>query len=305
MIKLMQGDCLERMNDIDDGSIDMILADPPYGTVKGMILKGQNETTVAWDSTIDHTLMLEQCNRVLRKNGALILFSQDPYTAKLTNDVHGNLPFSYRLTWLKDHFANPLSANKVPVNYTEDLCVFFKKYDDLLQHPLRKYAEKIMLFIGMNLKEINKGLGHRRSEHFFYIDSVQFGLCTEETYNELIEKYNIKQCKEFMIYSAMEIINHRFNRTFNLSDDEKYKSNVFEYKKDYMGLHPTQKPVALIEDLIETYTNEDDTVLDFTMGSGTTGVACKNLNRDFIGIELDVEYFRTASERITGDPCFF
>jgi site-specific DNA-methyltransferase (adenine-specific) len=85
---------------------------------------------------------------------------------------------------------------------------------------------------------------------------------------------------------------------FNLPKGKKYKSNVLEYKKDYTGLHPTQKPIALMEDLIRTYTNEGQLVLDFTMGSGTTGVACKNLNRRFIGIELDKDYFEIAQKRI-------
>lgn len=299
MIKLMQGDCLERMKEIPDGSVDMILTDPPFGTVKGMVLKGQTKDTVRWDVCIDHKEMLSECNRVLRTNGALALFSQDPYTGKLMTEQHGNLPFSYRLTWLKDHFASPLSAKKAPVNYTEDICVFFKKYDQLNQHPLRVYANDIMRFLGMTLKEINADLGHRRAEHFFYIESTQFGLCTEATYNELIEKYNIDRLDSFITYRDMEAINRRFSRRFNLPKGAKYKSNVLEYKKDYTGLHPTQKPVALMEDLIRTYTNKGDTVLDFTMGSGTTMVAAKNLNRRGIGIELDETYFRIAQERIS------
>jgi site-specific DNA-methyltransferase (adenine-specific) len=96
-------------------------------------------------------------------------------------------------------------------------------------------------------------------------------------------------------------INRRFNRRFNLPEGKKYKSNVLEYKKDYTGHHPTQKPVLLMEDLIKTYTNEAETVLDFTMGSGTTGVAAKNLNRSFIGIELDETYFEIAKQRISVD----
>lgn len=298
MINLMQGDCLERMKEIPDGSIDMILTDPPYGTVKGLGdgnvshgMKGQTH----WDKTIDHNKMLSECNRVLRTNGALILFSQDPYTAKLTTDTHGNLPFSYRLTWLKDHFANSLIAKKAPVNYTEDICVFFKKYDTLNQHPLREYSRRLMLENNTGLKKVNEDLGHRRFEHFAYTDSTQFGLCTEKTYNEFLGFYNVK---DFMPYSKMVEIDRRFARRFNLPDGKKYKSNVLEYKKDYTGFHPTQKPVALLGDLIKTYTNENETVLDFTMGSGSTGVAAKNLNRNFIGIELDENYFNIAKKRI-------
>lgn len=303
MIKLMQGDCLERMKEIPDGSVDMVLTDPPYGTMKGI-----NETYVgygrknhdghAWDERIDHGAMLDECNRVLRPNGSLVLFSQDPYTGKLMTEQHGNLPFSYRLTWLKNDFANALIAKKAPVNYTEDICVFFKKYDTLNQHPLRKYSMKIMKHIGKGLKEINADLGHRRAEHFFYVDSTQFGLCVEKTYRELVELYKIDQLQDFMTYREMYEIDRCFSRRFNLPEGEKYKSNVLQYKKDYTGLHPTQKPVALMVDLVKTYTNEGDTVLDFTMGSGSTGVACVNTGRKFIGIELDLDYFNIALERI-------
>lgn len=298
-IRLMQGDCLERMKEIEGGSVDMILTDPPYG-----IMQGYGEGVgccdkYSWDTIIDHLPMLEQCNRVLRTNGAMALFSQDPYTAKLITDTHGNLPFSYRVTWLKDHFANSLIAKKAPVNYTEDICFFFKKYDTLAQHPLRVYAKDIMFFLGMNLKEINADLGHRKAEHFFYVDSTQFGLCTEATYSELIAKYGIYKMDGFKEYAELEEVNRRFSRRFNLPEGKKYKSNVLEYKKDYSGLHPTQKPVSLMEDLIRTYTNEGDTVLDFAMGSGTTGAACANLGRDFIGIELDAEYFEIARDRIS------
>ncbi len=107
---------------------------------------------------------------------------------------------------------------------------------------------------------------------------------------------------KFETYEQLIIIDNAFRGTFkkifNLPDGKKYKSNVLEYKKDYTGHHPTQKPVLLLEDLIKTYTNENQTVLDFTMGSGSTGVACKNLNRNFIGIELDQNYFDIAKQRI-------
>jgi site-specific DNA-methyltransferase (adenine-specific) len=246
--------------------------------------------------------MLEQCNRVLRTNGALILFAQEPYTSKLITEAHGNLPFSYRMVWLKNHFANSLITNKAPVSYTEDVCVFFKKYDTLAQHPLRDYSRKFIKHIGHNLKQINEALGHRRSEHFFYVESTQFGLCTEKTYQELCDRYEIRSQPWFVEFNELKEKDDEFKasvaRTFNLPDGKKFKSNVLEYRKDYTGLHPTQKPVALMEDLIRTYTNEGETVLDFTMGSGTTGVAAKNLGRNFIGIELDQGYFDIAVKRI-------
>jgi len=292
-MKLIQGDCLEEMKNIPDGSVDMVLTDPPYGTIKNAPSTWDSSKT-AWDTPVEHEAMLGECNRVLRTNGSLLLFSQEPYTSKLVTDTHGNLPFSYRLNWLKNDFANALLAKKAPVNYIEDICVFFKKYDTLNQHPLREYSRRIMEHVGRNLKQINTDLRHRRAEHFFYVDSTQFGLCTEDTYLQIISFYSLESLDWVLPFKELE----KINRHLNLPEGKKYKSNVLEYKKDYTGHHPTQKPVLLMEDLIKTYTNEGETVLDFTMGSGTTGVACKNLNRDFIGIELDKEYFEIAQKRI-------
>lgn len=302
MINLMQGDCLEQMKEIPSGSVDMILTDPPYGTVRNAGLDGWENKKTDWDVCIDHDRMLEECNRILRTNGALVLFCQDPYTAKLMTETHGNLPFSYRMTWLKDHFANSLIAKKAPVNYTEDICVFFKKYDTLAQHPLRNCVKSIVDHIGKTKKTIFSEMGHQGVCHFFRYETDQFGLCTEKTYNELIDMYGIDKLEDFKPYSELVEIDstfkRTFKRTFNLPEGKKYKSNVLSYKKDYSGFHPTQKPVALLEDLIKTYTNEGNTVLDFTCGSGSTGVAAKNLNRKFIGIELDENYFNIAKERI-------
>lgn len=302
MIELLHGDCLEEMPKIEAGSVDLILTDPPYGTLKGAELKGWNKDRTAWDTVIDQDSMMEECNRILRTNGALILFSQEPYTGALTTNTHGNLPFAYRYTWVKDNAGNILMANKSPVNYTEDVCVFFKKYDTLSQHPLREYAERIKKYIGLDKKQIFEEIGNQGVCHFYRTDSTQFGLCTEKTYSELIEKYQINAMPDFMSFSELEEIDkafsRTFSRTFNLHNGHRYKSNILKCMKDYTGWHPTQKPVGLMEDLIRTYTNEGDTVLDFTMGSGSTGVAAHNLNRDFIGIEKEREYFDIAEMRI-------
>ena len=308
----MQGDCLELMKTIPDGSVDMILTDPPYGTMNTD--GGRRLGINGWDSALDKEKMWHEINRVLRVNGACLLFAQQPYTTTLINECHNNTPFSYCLTWKKDSFANALGCNKAPVNYTEDICVFFKKHtkhDFKGTHPLRPYFADVLEFIGKSLKQINTELGHRRAEHCFYINSTQFGLCTEATYNEIIEQYSINKMQGFRQYKDLEEVNAVYRadliermtdqapKVFNLHDGKKYKSNILEYKKDYSGLHPTQKPVALLEDLIKTYSNIGDMVLDFTMGSGSTGVAAKNTNRKFIGIELDEKYFEIAKERIS------
>ena len=298
-MKLLQGDCLEVMKDIPDGSVDLILCDLPYGTMKGAGLDGWRNQTTYWDIQLDINKMFFEYERVLRENGTIILFSQEPYTSKLRTYKKDNIEFAYPLIWKKDHFANPLFSKKAPVSYFEDLSVFYKKYDTLGLNPLRQYSRNLLEFLNMeSCKDINKKLNHRKAEHFFYWDTNQFKLCTEETYNEMIEKLKIDKWEKFKSYNELKTINKKYERVFNLSTDTKTKSNILEYKKDYQGLHPTQKPVALLEDIIKTYTNEGETVLDNCMGSGSTGVACKNTNRDFIGIELDEKYFNIAKERI-------
>jgi len=164
---LMNGDCLERMKEIPSGSVDMVLADPPYGTVKGAGLDGWGSTKTDWDVKLDTAAMLEECNRILRPNGALVLFAQDPYTSELITHPHGNLPFSYRYTWLKDHFANALIAKKAPVNYTEDVLVFFKKYEDKRGHPMQELFKSELDRVGMSVRDVVDRLGTTHASHFF------------------------------------------------------------------------------------------------------------------------------------------
>ena len=313
-VELLQGDCLVESKKIKSGSVDLILTDLPYGNMKGIKLDGFKRTD--WDNAIDSIEVHNLANRILRMNGKMILFSQEPYTTRLITEAIPNLPFNYRAIWEKDHFANCLGANKNMVSFYEDVLVFSKKYDHEALHPLRAYFKMVMEYIGLNLKQINNKLGHRRAEHTFYVTpkkavkgeigqkadhtfrtgSTQFALCTESTYNELIQVFGIDKMQGFKTYAELKSIDLR--STFNLWEGNKYKSNILKYKKDYQGLHPAQKPVALLEDLIKTFSNEGDTVVDLTMGSGSTGVACKNTGRSFIGIEMDDEYFGIAKERI-------
>ena len=298
-IKLFKGDCLIESDKIESGSVDLILTDLPYGTVKD--IKNVNHGMSGkceWDEVIDTDRIMEVANRILRRNGKMILTAQQPFTNELINKAHKNLPFNYSMIWEKDHFANALTAKKAPLNYYEDILVFSKKHDFEGLHPLRTYFKDVMKFIGLNLKQINTKLGHRRAEHSFYIDSTQYGLCTEKTYLELIEVFNIDKMKGFKEFAELKVIDNKFASTFNLWEGKKHKSNILKYKKDYTGHHPTQKPVLLLEDLIKTFSNENDLVVDLTMGSGSTGVACKNTNRNFIGIEQDENYFKIAQQRI-------
>ena len=294
-VKLLHGDCLIESDKIESGSVDLILTDLPYGMMNGF-------NGIDWDFAIEPKKVYEIANRILRKNGKMVLFSQQPYTTELIKNTIPNIPHSYNMIWQKDNFANALLCNKAPVSYYEDILVFSKKHDMEGLHPLREYFKMVMDYIGFNLKQINSKLGHRRAEHTFYINSTQYGLCTESTYNELIQVFSIDKMQGFKTYEELKPIDDQFKKdlqsTFNLWEGNKYKSNILKYRKDYDGYHPTQKPILLLEDLIKTFSNEGDLVVDLTMGSGSTGVACLNTNRNFIGIELDGKYFEIAKERI-------
>ena len=299
-MKLLKGDCLIESDKIESGSVDLILTDLPYGI---MNTDGGRKLGInGWDLAIEPKKVYEIANRILRKNGKIILFSQEPYTTKLITEAIPNIPFSYRATWEKDNFAVALGAKVNMVSFTEDVLVFSKNHDTEAIHELRPYFKIVMDYIGLNLKQINTKLGHRRAEHTFYIDSTQYGLCTEKTYLELIEVFGINKMQGFKEFTELKKIDNEFKKkfasTFNLWEGNKYKSNILKYKKDYTGHHPTQKPVLLLEDLIKTFSNEGNLVVDLTMGSGSTGVAAKNLNRNFIGIEMDENYFNIAKKRI-------
>jgi len=235
MIKLMQGDCLERMKEIPDGSVDMILTDPPYGT-----------TACKWDSIIPLVPMWEQLKRIIKPNGAIVMTASQPFTSVL---VGSNLKgFKYCWQWDKKIPSGMSYARFRPMQQTEDICVFTSNGEKTTYNAQMVLRDKPIKGGGMS-----KG---------------------ETTNNQ-----NLKPLKKTYTHK---------NPTTLIQFDKVRKGSV----------HPTQKPVALMEYLIKTYTNEGETVLDFTMGSGTTGVAAKNLNRKFIGIEMDENYFNIAKKRI-------
>lgn len=242
IIKLIQGDCLEKMQDIPAGSIDLILTDPPYGT-----------TACKWDSIIPLDLMWTQLKRVIKKNGAIVLFGSEPFSSMLR--INNMKEFKYDWVWQKDKATNHLNAKRMPMRRNEIISVFYKK-QCLYKPQLQK----------KNPKNIRPPTTKRKQ-------ADNYGKMTEES---------VRQIPVDMSYPNETL---KFRGCFG----DKGKS-----------FHPTQKPVALMEYLIKTYTNPEETVLDFTMGSGTTGVACKNLNRSFIGIELDPDYFKIAESRISG-----
>ena len=237
-IKLLQGDCLIESDNIQSGSVDLILTDLPYGTVKGI---SGNESVnhgmvgkTEWDVAIIPAQVYDIANRVLRMNGKLVLFSQEPYTTRLITEAIPNVPFSYRMVWEKDHFANSLIAKKAPVSYYEDILVFSKTHDTDGIHPLRDYFKKILDYIGETRSKIIKTIG-QRADHTFRTNSTQYSLCTESTYDALITQYGIDRMDGFIPYEELVEIDRKtkdehFPSVFNLWEGNKYKSNILKYK---------------------------------------------------------------------------
>lgn len=299
--RIYQMDCLEGSKLIENGSVDLILTDLPYGN---MNTDGGRKLGISgWDHAIDPFKVFEVANRILRKNGKMVLFSQEPYTTRLINEAIANVPFSYRMIWEKDSFANALGCKKAPVSYYEDVLVFSKIYDTERNHPLYDYADKVYAFINKPKRDIFKEMGHQGAFHFLLgKGSFQFHLCTEKTYAEMTALYTLDKMEGYESYSDLKIKEKEFysavESTFNIWDGTKHKSNVLKYKKDYDGFHPTQKPVLLLEDLIKTFSNENNLVVDLTCGSGSTCVAAARTNRNFIGFELESNYVQIANQRL-------
>ena len=239
-----QGDCLEVMDRlIEQGvKVDAIITDPPYGT-----------TACKWDSVIPFEPMWERLNKLIKPNGAIVLFGSEPFSSALRMSNIKN--YKYDWVWEKSKATGHLNCKKRPLVKHEIISVFYK--NQCLYNPQD--------LIKKEKHTISKG--NRGSK-----GNGSSGDCYREATKDYIQEYGNypKSIKFFQV----------------------------DMKAEY---HPTQKPVALMEYLIKTYTNENETVLDFTCGSGTTGVACKNLNRDFIGIELDEKYFEIAKDRINNN----
>ena len=298
-------DCLEGMKQIPDGTIDAVICDLPYGTVKGIGKGTQYEGKSEWDNIIPTDKLFAEYDRVLRTNGTAILFSQEPYTMHLrTYPKKSNLRFCYPMIWKKDQHGNVLIVDKAPLNYFEDINVFVKPYDSNGTNLLREYFAAVLKFIGKPKRDIMQAIG-QGADHVFRVDSTQWALCTADTYGDIIRQYGIDKMQGFRTYEDLQsediAFKEKYKRVFNIPKDKQYLSNVLEFSKDTDGFHPTQKPVALIRRLVLTYTNEGDTVLDNCMGSGTTAIACIKERRHFIGFELSKEYFDKAVRRIKAE----
>lgn len=236
-VRLINGEALQEMDKLIANGVvvDAIITDPPYGT-----------TACKWDTVIPFPDMWERLNKLIKPNGAIILFGRNPFTATL---ISSNIKdFRYEAIWQKEQATNFMFMKNQLGQATENISIFYKKQPTY--NPQMVKSDKPIKSNGGN---------------------------SSNTYN-----------------------NQKFIGS-NKIRYEKYPLNVLKFNRDKKIKHPTQKPVALMEYLIKTYTNEGETVLDFTMGSGTTGVACKNTNRNFIGVELDENYFNIAKERIKNE----
>ena len=303
--KIIYGDCLTEHTNIKSGSVDLILTDLPYGN---MNTDGGRKLGInGWDLVIEPKKVYKIANRILRKNGKMVLFSQEPYTTQLINEVIPNIPFSYRAIWEKNNFANCLGAKVNMVSFYEDILVFSKnnpKHDFEGLHPLRKYFLTEKESSGITDRQVKQILGNGMGGHYF-TNGVQFCLPTFENYQKLQTtgyfNRDWKELKEIDIKYRTNLLrqmNEQYPSTFNLWEGKKYKSNILKYKKDYDGYHPTQKPVLLLEDLIKTFSNEGDLVVDLTAGSGSTGVACIDTKRNYIIIEKEKKYYDIAKKEL-------
>lgn len=245
MYSLMLGDCLERMKEIPDGSVDMVLCDLPYGT-----------TACKWDSVIPFDLLWEQYHRVTKPNAAIVLTASQPFTTALIASNMGE--FRYTWVWDKNRATNFMSAKLMPLLKTEDVCVFSAASCNSMSKVKMPYIPQGITRIDRTVKN-GKSVG---------------GMVAKDRRAVFAEGKEYKQTQTG------------------------YPSNILCFDGDQARVHPTQKPVALMEYLIKTYTNEGETILDNTMGSGTTGVACANTGRKFIGIEMDTGYYEIAEKRI-------
>ena len=300
MVDLRLGDCLELMKDIPDGSVDLVLTDPPYGTMENAGAGTDREVlkSCGWDKPLDHKALFDEYTRIVKPCGKIVVFSMEPLTSTIITNHNAGINFCQRAVWIKNVHGNPLSSKSALLSKFEDICIFQKdSYDRENGHPLRRYFLEEKERCGLENAEINKLLGTKSMASHYFTSGFQFSIPSAENYKKLQSTGFFQKP-----YEEIKEIDRAWRdgrkQTFNLLDGEKSKSNVFTYPKDSSSYHPTQKPVALLEYLICTYSNEGETVLDNTMGSGSTGVACVNTNRRFIGIELDEGYFNIAKKRI-------
>ena len=310
---IINDDCFNVFSKIPNKSVQLVCVDLPY-----------NQTACSWDSCIDLEKMWVQLKRIGKENCQFVFFC----TVKFGNSLINSNPkwFRYDIIWEKSLSVGFLSANKQPLRNHEMIYIFNNCGEDDIDNcrnlEMREYAEKVYTYINKRPKEITDIMGNRKAEHFFYrTKSSQFGLPTKATYNKLIELFNIDKMEGFITFDKLKFNNMIYNpqktegkpyktigkgecgiykskRIDNDNKGDRFPVSILKFGNDKQKLHPTQKPVALCEWIVKTYSNEGDLILDFTMGSGSTVVACINTKRKYIGIEKDKTIFETAKKRI-------
>lgn len=310
-------DCLVGVSSLPDNSVDLIVTDPPYGTMAGGgKTKKAMYKNMDWDIPFDLETYLTAVARVLRPSGKLVMFAMEPLASRLIATKYPLLEFNYKCYWLKNTPGMILGAKKNPLSYVEEILVFSKArnlpaFDADKLHPLREYFIAERDRSGLTPADFRELLGNGMASHYFTLGE-QFILPTEKNYiklqstgyfnrpysdlKEVDDEFKKAQAEKRA--QVLQEYSDRYPSVFNLPSGASSKRNVFEYPKEGTSLHPTQKPVALIEDLIQTYSEPGDVVLDTFMGSGTTAVACIRTGRDFIGFELNEGYHAIAQQRI-------
>lgn len=300
-ISLYRGDCLEEMKKIPDKSVDLILTDPPYNIGKAKWDKIPNY--IEWCGK-----WLKECERLLKDNGSFYFWHNDMIQiAQLMEWIRKNTRFVFKqmIVWNKRYDGAPNKGfldGFVEVgglrNYQQmcEYCLYYVFQEERCPAMLdinnlstmRKYFQGLQEFIGMNIKQINERLGHRKAEHGFYWGSTQWDLPGPETYQQLIEIFGIREWDGFRDYESLQY-------TFN---NQKTHHSVWNYQTAPKRGHITAKPVDVLENILRHSSNEGDTILDCFMGGGSTGVACANTGRRFIGVELDENYYGIAKKQI-------
>lgn len=322
MLKLYKGDCLEIMSNIPNKSVDLILCDLPYGL-----------TDCSWDTVIPFESLWKQYRRVLKINGTAVLFGNQPFMSDLINSNKSE--YSHTWYWKKNNVTGTLLAKKMPMRCIEEIAVFRcnapGKNNAGLYQNLRDYFFAELEKSGLKRKDVDKILNNSMSSHYFTrgqyftipskenYEKLQAATgCFKRPYEDIKTEYN-KQGFNFT-YNPQGVrkrdkprikVEHENNQgsVYASVKPKTYTVTMTGYPKNLLEidglnpnakdrLHPTQKPVELLEYLIKTYSNEGETVLDNCMGSGSTGVAAVKTNRKFIGIELDEKYFDIAESRI-------
>lgn len=306
-MQLYNGDCLEVMKNIADNSVDCIVTDPPYNIGKAKWDKIDNY--IEWMGTV-----FLECQRVLKENGSFYFFHNDmAQIAQLMVWLQQNTKFIFNsfIVWDKGDFRalswkNPSEKSNLRSWFnTAEYCLYYTFQDesglstvmlDTNNFPtMRRYFKELQEYIGLNKKQILESIG-QCADHCFRWNSSQWAMPTRETYQELIQNFNIDKWQGYKEYESLRQEYESLRYTHNL--DERH-NNIWKYKTENQGkYHECQKPLTVLERIIKTSSNEQDVILDPFMGSGTTGVACQHLNRNFIGIELDENYFNIAKERI-------